>query len=301
MPARYYAFRARWRSVITDGTRIYAFGGAPGGAHSNPRWTSWQGDRGGVTEYPQLFETFGGPGAGGVTGMTFVAGRPEIIGSWTSEAAGLDIVSWTLHGTSWRRGTSTGTALASNERVLNIIRAVGLDDEGTALAGAVSRLGNGEVSLDPAVWRSTREASPVRIDLPSVAPGQATDVSCARTGCLAAGYVKHRLAVWEVLGQRAVTAQQLPYVHVTSDSVALVGPPGAKTTSVLTTSRGQSLVLSQSSGTWRLLEGPLGTATAWAAVGGRTYVITKKSDGSSTLWVSGRPLSPQRSASAASS
>lgn len=42
-PDSYYAYCARWRSVVTDGHRIFAFGDAPGGAHSNPRWTTWAG------------------------------------------------------------------------------------------------------------------------------------------------------------------------------------------------------------------------------------------------------------------
>jgi hypothetical protein len=53
---------------------------------------------------------------------------------------------------------------------------------------------------------------------------------------------------------------------------------------VLTTSRGRSLLLRQSSEGWTLTQGPAGTATAWAAVDGHTYVITKAPDGRSTLW-----------------
>src|SRR5262249_43304829 len=59
-PSSFYSHQARWRSVIVDGREIYAFGDAPGGAHFNPRWTTWQGTVDGVTEYPQFFETFGG-------------------------------------------------------------------------------------------------------------------------------------------------------------------------------------------------------------------------------------------------
>ena len=86
-PDSFYADRARWRSVVTDGERIFAFGDAPGGAHSNPRWTTWAGDLSGVREYPQFFETFGGWGAGGLTGMTLYEGQPLIFGSWTSESS----------------------------------------------------------------------------------------------------------------------------------------------------------------------------------------------------------------------
>ena len=41
-PKSYYAQRARWKAVITDGHRIYAVGQASGGAHGG-RATLWAG------------------------------------------------------------------------------------------------------------------------------------------------------------------------------------------------------------------------------------------------------------------
>src|SRR4051794_6364947 len=98
------------------------------------------------------------------------------------------------------------------------MRAVGDDADGTVLAGAVSRLGGGHVSLDPVMWRTT-DADPtwVRVDLPADDDGQATGVQCRADTCLAAGYVGDRLAAWSVRGEDVVRETGLPYIRVSSD------------------------------------------------------------------------------------
>lgn len=284
-PDSYYASRARWRSVVTDGHRIFAFGDAPGGAHSNPRWTTWAGTIDGVREYPQFFETFGGWGAGGLTGMTLYDGEPLIIGSWSSESVGLDITEWTADGNDWSRRESTGTALASSKGALNVIRAVGQDQAGIALAGAVVKLADGEVTLQPALWRRTiSEPEWIRFDLPAVGAGEATGVRCSGNSCLAAGYVDDRLAVWSVDGGAIERVEELPVVKVARDSVAFVGTTGSGGPAVLATSAGHSLVLSRGPEGWVSTQGPVGTASAWTSLAGRTYVVTSTPDGGSALW-----------------
>lgn len=284
-PESYYAYRARWRTVATDGRSIYAVGDAPGGAHSNPRWTVWSGTVDGMREHVQTFETFGGWGAGGLTALTYWQQRPAIVGSWSSDTAGLDIVTWTASGTDWMRHSSTGTTLASTHEGLNVLRSVGPDSTGNALAGAVVRLGGGEVALTPAVWRRTpAKPSWTRVDLPASGESQATGVACRGANCLAAGYDGDRLAVWSVSAGSAQAADGVPALPVTEQSTAFVGPAGAGEPGVLTTSRGRSVVLQPASGGWALLAGPRGTATAWADARHHTYVITT-ANGHSSLWV----------------
>src|SRR5262249_44188315 len=58
-PKSPYAYEAVWLSMATDGSRLVAIGGAPGGAHSNTRWTVWTGTTAGLVEQPQGFNTFG--------------------------------------------------------------------------------------------------------------------------------------------------------------------------------------------------------------------------------------------------
>lgn len=284
-PDSFYADRARWRSVVTDGHRIFAFGDAPGGAHSNPRWTTWAGTVDGMREYPQFFETFGGWGAGGLTGMSMYQGEPLIIGSWSSESSGLDIAEWTADGNDWSRRDSTGTALANSKHALNVIRAVGQDPAGIALAGAVVKLADGQVTLQPAMWRrTTLEPEWVRLDLPAVAAGEATGVRCSGGSCVATGYVDDRLAIWSVQDGAVKPADDLPMVNVGSDSVALVGATGADGSVVITTSAGHSLALTLGSEGWVRTQGPAGTAVATAYLAGRTYVITTTPHGGAVLW-----------------
>jgi hypothetical protein len=287
-PHTYYSYRAHWRSVITDGRRIYAFGDAPGGAHSNPRWTMWSGGIHGVREYTQYFETFGGPGAGGLTGLTFENGEPVIVGSWTSDDVGLDIVFWRLDGHDWVRGTSSGTVLASNEHALNVIRAIGPDSTAPALAGAVTVLGGGQVGLVPAIWRRSAETgSWERTDLPAEDAGQATGVQCDESTCLAAGYDRARLTAWSISGQQAKKIADLPLVHVDIGTATFVGPVGAPRPGVLTSTHGRSVVLTPGT-PWTRQPGPPGVAMAWAYAEGHTYVVTETANGTAALWVSER-------------
>lgn len=282
-PESFYADRARWRSVVTDGERVFAFGDAPGGAHSNPRWTTWAGTLSGVREYPQFFDTFGGWGAGGLTGMTLYRGQPLIFGSWTSESSGLDIAVWVSEGNDWVRRSSAGSALEASRRKLTVIRSVGTDPSRLAVSGAVVELDDGEVHLRPAMWRGElARSSWVRTDLPATGAGEATGVRCGADECLAAGYVDEELAVWSVKGELAELAD-VPDVSVTAESMALVGPPGSDASAVLASSSGRSVIVANDSDDWSLTRGPVGTATAWAFAEGRTYVITTR-DGRSALW-----------------
>ena len=88
-------------------------GGAPAGAHSNTRWSTWRGDASGVRELPQPFATFGGWGAGALVSLVQTPSAPVIVGSWESGGAGLDIAVWHPRGERWVRASSAGTALAS--------------------------------------------------------------------------------------------------------------------------------------------------------------------------------------------
>src|SRR5215203_1892929 len=85
------AFQARWLVAAPRGASIDLVGGAPAGAHSNTRWSTWRGDASGVRELPQPFETFGGYGAGALVTLVQTPSAPVVVGSWESGGAGLDI------------------------------------------------------------------------------------------------------------------------------------------------------------------------------------------------------------------
>jgi hypothetical protein len=220
-----------------------------------------------------------------LTGLATSNGQPEIVGSWSGDT-GLDIVFWTLHGHDWVRGTSSGTALASSERALNVIRAIGSGPTDPVIAGAVTVLGGGRVRLAPAMWRRSSVGGVwSRITLPASEPGQATGAQCEPRSCVAAGYVGSHLAIWTYDGHRAVRAD-LPDIAVSDSSVALVGPPGAARAEVLAAVGDRSVLMVPGS-PWTRRNGPPGTPTAWALQNDRTYVLTTARDGSAALWVEG--------------
>jgi hypothetical protein len=291
-PRSYYARRARWKSVITDGHRIYAVGQASGGAHGNPRWTAWSGTVRGVGEDPQSVDTFGGEGAGVLTGMAFLGPKPVVIGSWTNATVGLDVSVWTLSDHAWIRHSSRGSALASDRSALNSARAVVRAGPGVVLAGSVTTLGGGHVGLVPAIWRrSSPTGSWLRLLLPADDAGEATGATCDSSSCLVVGYVGTRLALWSVHDLTVARDDSLPAVPVGLNTVSLVARPEPSRATIVTTSGGRSRLLTKGAAGWTSRPGPAGTATGAAVLGMRTFVITTRPDGRTTLWT-GRVTSP---------
>jgi hypothetical protein len=292
-PTSYYAHRARWKSVITAGHRIYALGQASGGAHGNPRWTAWSGNPRGVREDPQPFDTFGGEGAGVLTGMGFLGRRPVVVGSWTNTTVGLDVSVWTLSGHTWTRHSSAGSALASDHSALNSVRAVVSAAPGLVLAGSVTTLGGGQVGLVPAIWRaSAPTGSWLRLLLPADDAGEATGADCDSSSCLVVGYVGTRLALWSVADLTVERDVSLPAVPVGLNTVSLVGRSGPNRATIMTTTRGRSRLLTKRAAGWTSAPGPTGTATGWASLSGRTFVVTTRPDGRTALWAGRVPPPP---------
>ncbi|MGW4248758.1 hypothetical protein [Nocardia sp. NPDC004722] len=75
---------AKLAELISAGTgdRTVVLGQAFGGAHANPRMTIWSGGAGGLTEYPQAMEMFGGPHAIAVSAAVALRGTDLLIGDW---------------------------------------------------------------------------------------------------------------------------------------------------------------------------------------------------------------------------
>ncbi|MET1006784.1 MAG: hypothetical protein ABWX96_14645, partial [Propionibacteriaceae bacterium] len=123
-PQSPYAYLARFLSVSVGQGTITAVGGAPGGAHSNTRWTSWTGTPSGLRETPQSFYTFGGYGAGSLVGSAVTDRGPVLAGSWQGAETRLDGAVWLPRGDTWVRQPSTGTALESTPALLVGLRSV---------------------------------------------------------------------------------------------------------------------------------------------------------------------------------
>jgi hypothetical protein len=287
-PKSPYAFEAIWQSVVTDGTRILAIGGAAGGAHSNTRWTVWSGTTAGVTEYPQEFNTFGGQSAGALYSAAITPAGGALLGSWASPTSGLDAAVWLGKGDAWLRQDSTKTALQSTPSLLVGPSFGTVQGAGIVLVGSQVRLAPNVVQQEAAVWRSTTlNQGWSRVALPE--PGnrsQGLTASCTAVNCLVSGYVDGKLAMWQLEGSKASRLQGIPSAPV-GDKDRLPPPVdhGGHVIQVVADS-GKVKVISGHGTDWtsRDAAGPTGTVSTEALVGDSLYLLAGPADGPATLW-----------------
>jgi hypothetical protein len=292
-PRSPYAPIARWYSVVTDGTRIVAIGGANGGAHANVRWTTWSGTLAGVQELPQSFYTFGGWGAGELVDAVITPGGDALVGSWGGAQAGLDAAVWTFADPVWTRQDPAGTALESTSTLLVGPRGATSDGDGILVTGSALHLDDG-VKQTAAVWRSSGvNTGWHRIDLPdSGTHSESVSARCggpSGTGCVVAGQVDGRLAVWSVDGDRVTRQSGIPVIAV-GDQDVVPTPVIASSTSLITSPSGATVaVLSGSdTGFWVVSGGPAGLPVAAALVGDRLYVATRPAPGAAATLFAAR-------------
>ena len=313
-PRSPYAFEATWFSIATKGDRVEAVGGARGGAHGNYRWSTWTGTTSGtgdLAEQEQPFGVFGSWGAGDLVGVAFSGDSPVILGAWQSERTGLDIATWLRSGDRWTRQRSTGTALGSTPTELvsaGAIASTGAsagdrdgdgggggdgDDDGLVLSGSVTRLGQGSVQVDPAVWTAPEPSGPWRrVDLPRPAGSATTEAHAAscRTGrCLVVGASGGRLVLWSLSGDDAQASDAVPEVALADDARALAPVSIASHDVVFAPGRERTLVV-QSTGEggegWDVQDGPAGTPVAAVAHDDVLLLVTRDSSGATHLWQS---------------
>jgi hypothetical protein len=282
------AFDTTWQSISTDGTRILAIGGVPGGAHYNTRWTVWTGAATGLIEKPQPFNTFGGWGAGALIDAVLTPAGAALLGSWGSANSGLDAAVWLPTGDRWVRQDPAGTVLQGT-RELNVgPRAVASSGSRLVLVGAQLQLGNGSVRQQAAVWRSASLNSGwTRLRLPD--PGDrsaAASVGCTAMACTIAGYVDEQLALWQLDGDRAARLTGLPAVPVNyNDDLA---PPLVltdRTVQVVAADDGVK-VISGHDHTWTVQDGvgPTGQVVDAAIAGDTVYLLAGRTGSATALW-----------------
>jgi hypothetical protein len=286
-PTSPYAKVAELSSLASDGRTVYALGRAHGGAHSNFRWTTWQGSTAdGLVEYPQSFDTFGGWEAGGLLDMVMTSDGPAIAGSWSSaDGLGLDAAVWQLSGKLWKRQDSAGSPLANTREVQVAPRAAAGHESTLIISGSVITFPDG-VQQSAAVWtRSGANGTWQLVRLPE--PGktsEALSVACAED-CWVAGHADGQDALWRLPADGAATREGgLPAQPVDVDgpgprTILSQGRPG-----VLSSQGGKTTLLLQEEGGWTTIAGPDGTLQDATVLGGRLYALI--GDGTHTrLWV----------------
>jgi hypothetical protein len=286
-PHSSYAVEARWVSVVSDGARVIAIGGARGGAHSNSRWTTWSGNTAGIEELAQDFDAFGGWGAGELVDAVITPAGDALVGTWGSAKAGLDGAVWLSSGPVWTRQESAGTALQSTREVLVGPRSATEDGAGILVAGSALSLAPPSVARRAALWIS---ASPDtgwrRVDLPHPGTsGEAVSARCNGTRCLIAGQVDGSLAMWELVGDTATRLEGLPEIAVGVND-PLPDPLLVNGRVVqLAAKGGHVAALSRAGSAWSMSGGPDGAPATAALVGDHLYVAVRHGAGKpTTLW-----------------
>ncbi len=282
-----YAFQAAWTSVVTQGERILAIGGARGGAHGNVRWTVWRGTGAGVEEYPQEFSVFGGWGAGDLVSAVITPDGEALLGTWGGAQAGLDAAVWLPTGDDWARQDPAGTALESTRQLLVGARTAVGAGRGILLVGSMIRLGQASVNQLAAVWRSTAgNVGWRRVELPDAGRrSEALAAACDGARCTVVGQVDGLLARWRLDGDAAVRDLSLPRVlSPESDPVAAPLRIGGRDVQ-LASDRGRLVALTDRDGVWVRSSGPPGWPLAGALVGDSLYVLMRTGpDGAATVW-----------------
>jgi hypothetical protein len=286
-PTSPYAKIADLASLATDGRTVYALGKAHGGAHSNFRWTTWQGSTtGGLAETAQSFYTFGGWGAGGLLDVVLTSDGPAIAGSWSSpDGAGLDAAVWSLDGKTWKRQESTGSALANTREVQVAPRAAAADGATLIISGSVITFPDG-VQQSAALWtRSAAAADWQLLRLPD--PGQTSEAlstACAET-CWVAGHADGQAALWRrepdgtAARETALPAQPIDVEGPGPRAVVVQGRPG-----VLVSREGKTTLMLSGEDGWTTVAAPDGTVQDATVLGDRLYAVL--GDGrTSRLWV----------------
>ena len=286
-PITPYAKIADLSSLATDGRTVYALGRAHGGAHSNFRWTTWQGSAtDGLVEYPQSFSTFGGWEAGGLLDVVVTSDGPAIAGSWSSaDGIGLDAAVWELDGKLWKRQDSAGSPLANTREMQVAPRAAAGNGSTMIISGSVITFPDG-VQQSAVVWTRSGANGPwqlVRLPEPG-RTSEALSVACAED-CWVAGHADGQDALWRLpaVGD-AAREDGLPAQPVDLDgpgprTILARGRPG-----VLSSQAGQTTLLLREEGGWTTIAGPAGTVQDATVLGGRLYAVIR--DGTHTrLWV----------------
>lgn len=290
-------------SLAGDGQQLIGIGVAHGGAHANPRWSTWNmssspaPEPGGTTapqgpaqpgttqllEQPQLFWTFGGEEAGGLIGAAWDAKGPMIVGTWQGKA-GLDGAIWRRAGATWSQVTPPKELVNSATRQVSPVRVDEVGVRRVVVSGSVLDLTDG-VRQSAAIWRDADDDWSLTT-LPD--PGkrsQAWSTAC-ETECSTVGFRDGRVALW--VGSRM--PQPLPVSSSVTDTGVVVRSSG--TTIAAVSSNGTGRLVVGTPGAWRVLQAPTGTPRAMAVVGGWLYLVTGNGDATKLYTVATSGLLP---------
>ncbi|HZM67651.1 MAG TPA: hypothetical protein VFC16_15275 [Nakamurella sp.] len=269
---------------------VLAMGTATGGAHLNPRRTAWIGTTTGIVEEPQSVETFGGPDAGGITGL--IGGDdPLIVGTWSVGTGVIGVATWQHHDKTWAREPSPPVLAGDPEHLLTATATAtaAAGDADVVIAGLETSFRSGVAHQHAVGWVSGPDhQSWTRVDLDdSDEDSAATDLACAGGSCVAVGRLGDRLAAWRVA---AGAATVIPGMPDRSSDHYLAQPRVATdgTSTVISVSGADELLATTEPGTWSTMTAPAGEVRQIGLGGGRVYLLLRATDGTQQVYA--RPI-----------
>ncbi len=272
------------RGAMSQDGRVVAIGTVTGGAHLNPRWSAWIGTTAGVSEEPQTVETFGGPEAGGITGVVSDP-DPMVVGTWSLAPGVIGVANWLHQDRTWLRQPSP-PVLAGAPNELTTATAVASSGSNAVIGGLATTFRAGIVHQQALLWVSKGQDDWARFDLDNSDEDSAvTDVSCATGSCLAVGRLGDRLAAWRValggasivVGVEDLPDRQLDHYagqpRVGVDATAVVIAPGTS---------GEVLVTGPTG--WTSLPAPAGEQRQVGINDGKVYLLLRPSAGPQAVY-----------------
>lgn len=282
--ATYYGRRAELFRVVSDGEQVVALGRRIGGAHGNPRVTSWTGTLAEVRETEQPFELFGGPDAIAVTDLAIDRQGGIALGAWAPHGEASGVTVWRQRGSGWQR-LDRAPGLASQVTVvgsdLTTPGAVAVRGNEPVLVGWSAHLAGGEAQLRATLWNQAAGTWRA-VRLPAAGDSQARAVTCGVQSCTVVGSASGRLAVWTVRGDQ-VSAVRVPALEVDDREPVQAVTVGASTW-ISVGQSDHSRVLRLAAGFAQELTSPVGVVTSMAVVGSDVVVLSRDASGRTALW-----------------
>jgi hypothetical protein len=287
-------------SVACDAGLVVAIGAASGGAHGNPRISTWAGAPGGpLDEQASPFELFGGPDAVGVSRL--IGGGPDwlIVGAWQDANGRAGAAVWIASDGRTFRRIDADPALESDTRGPTVAQDAAVGAAGFTLVGSVGTPSGRAVTRDPVAWTSADGSTWQR--LPERGTGEDEElqrVLVNRGGTLAVGVRGNGFGAWRgpapgVAGDwRAVTrfggfaGTGLPLV------TGLAAGPNGEVYAIVGDGAAYQLWTSTDGSAWTRgalpAAVPVGAADRMVLAGGDGRLLLAAEDGStSRVWVSG--------------
>jgi len=182
-----YGHVAEFVMAASAGGRVFAYGQAFGGAHSNPRPTVWGGGIRSLTEHEQPFTMFGGEDALAVSAEAAHGSTALLAGSWLGASGRYGATVWlSASGGMWTRYADLPGLASDPGEQTSALAAAGRTG-GYMLVGASAHYEQSGPPSTPLAWLSATGHSWDRVGLPTTENSEATAVACGGSACTIIG------------------------------------------------------------------------------------------------------------------